>query len=193
MWVWDLRTISAEIEAEAPNPREGGQEALLGGSDREVTTTYSIPVAFRKETNHSVRSSRAMDPNLEVIPCAQGVEGAMEPGTGYMYMWWAQARRRKPTKLKHHACSNTNSESRVCVGISGSTFQLGALKLANSHLRGSPKPSPICESYVSKCWSAVVLLICDSCSSRNSWSWLAYEIVSVVHVAPVPQPAISCG
>ena len=73
--MWDLHTISAEMTAEASKAREVGQEALLGDSDRDMTTattTYGTQLAFRKETSHSVRNSRAMAPSWEMIPRALG-------------------------------------------------------------------------------------------------------------------------
>ena len=88
LWVWvrDLHTIPAEIAAKVLKPREVGQEALLGGSergsDREVATTFCIPVAFHKETIHSVRNSRAMAPSWKVIPRARGEEGPLDLGPG---------------------------------------------------------------------------------------------------------------
>ena len=72
VWVWDLHTMSAEIAPEVPKPGKVDQEAFLGDSDRQETTTCGIPVAFHEETNHSVRNSRSLAPQLESTTCLGG-------------------------------------------------------------------------------------------------------------------------
>ena len=77
--------MSVEIAPEAPKPGKVGQEAFLGESDRQETTTYGIPVAFHEETSHSVRNSRSLAPQLGSDTTCPGGGGAVGPGTWHIY------------------------------------------------------------------------------------------------------------
>ena len=70
--------MSSEIAPEAQKLSKVSQEAFLRGSDRQKTTTYGIPVAFHKETSHSVRNSRAFAPQLESDTTCPELAGSMQ-------------------------------------------------------------------------------------------------------------------